>query len=122
MPNKTNIRTVDLVMVDGDMQFLNDVQYLLAIEKPYKIDTYNDPHEFLCNLHLYSKWTNILVGNLFKKSGVSGVNVIRQLVSLDFVNAYLFSNFEFDEKCYPYDINFIRKTDINAISTLLGNI
>ncbi len=115
VPTKTKI--VDLVIIDDDELLVSTIIKYILVDK--LVDTYNTAHEFLLNVHNYSKDTNFIIDNEFKGECITGIEISKKLYALGFRKLYLFSGGDYThDNSIPSYLNIIAKTDVEVIKNL----
>lgn len=108
-----NMKTVDLIIVDDDEQFVKTLILFAFGDK--MVDKYHDPYHFLENVSQYSKDTPIYLDNNFATVDLTGMEIAKQLHDKGYSRLYILSGEVFKEQDIPSYVTFIRKDDIDSI-------
>lgn len=110
-------RTVDVVLLDDDIQFTNILK--AVVFSGLSVDEYQDPHFFLKQVQLYNKNTRIYLDYHYEQTMIKGLEIARQLHEMGFSQLYLLSGQPLIGDDIPDYLTVIRKDNIEAIQKSL---
>lgn len=108
-----NTRDVDMVFVAKD-ESLSAAVALYASGFNKKVDTYQNPQDFLNNIHHYPKQTKMVLGQRFDNYEQKGMEIAAYLHELGFTRLYLCSLQNFSGHPIPDYLTIIVKPNIDG--------
>jgi len=111
-------------LIKKDAIFVDDEQVLLdgfrMVSYGKRVDTYQNPNEFLEKVEQYHRDTKIMLDQNFTNYPKKGMDIALQLIAMGFNHIYLLSGGDVSTLIFPSQVKPILKTDMAALDNALN--
>jgi hypothetical protein len=112
------LKEVDVIFVDDDQRLLDSFIFF-AFNK--KVDTFQNPRDFLNCVNQYPKHTKIMLDHHFANFDQKGLQIAATLNALGFTRLYLLSGESFSAWQIPDYLTTVMKTDLEKVEAILNH-